>query len=90
MGFQHEVLSDGEFIDLISNQWGMICSYVKEHSTLGTDDIKLIENMLYKSSDDTAVAVARSFERLEDKIDASESRLYSLIREIETKIVSAQ
>ena len=37
-------------------------------------DIELLERVIYKNSDDVAVSIARSFERLEERIDAAESR----------------
>lgn len=42
-----------------------------------------IERMTYKNSDDICVSVARSFERLEERIDAMESRLYARIADLE-------
>ena len=53
---------------------------------LDTKDLENIERFLYKTSDDVAVSIARSFERLEERIDASESRLYSRIAEVEDRI----
>lgn len=38
--------------------------------SLEQTDIELIERILYKNSDDIAVSIARSFEKLEDKIDS--------------------
>jgi len=37
-------------------------------------DIELIERVIFKNGDDIAVSVARSFERMEERIDAAESR----------------
>jgi hypothetical protein len=39
-------------------------------------DIETIERVIYKSGDDVAVSISRSFERLEERIDAAESRIY--------------
>jgi vacuolar-type H+-ATPase subunit I/STV1 len=49
-------------------------------------DLELIEHLIYKNSDDVAVSIARSFERLEERIDAAESRLYSRLAEVEDKV----
>ncbi len=54
--------------------------------SLDKKDFELIEHLMYKSADDIAVSIARSFERLEDRIDAAESRTTICIREIEDKI----
>ena len=56
--------------------------------SLEQKDLELIERVLYKSGDDVAVAIARSFERLEERIDATEARLYSRIAELEDVITS--
>ena len=53
---------------------------------LSQKDIEVIERVVYKSADDTAVSIARSFERLEERIDAAESRLYARLADVEDKI----
>lgn len=53
---------------------------------LDQKDLEQIERIIYKSADDIAVSIARSFERLEERMDATESRLYSRIAEVEDKI----
>lgn len=53
---------------------------------LDQKDVELIERVIYKSGDDMAVSVARSFERLEERIDAAESRLYSRFSDLEDKV----
>ncbi len=53
--------------------------------TLEQKDIELIERLIYKNNDDVAVSIARSFERLEERIDAAESRLYSRFSDLEDK-----
>jgi len=53
-------------------------------------DLELIEHLIYKGNDDVAVAIGRSFERLEDRIDGAESRTYSRLSELEDKIESAR
>ena len=37
-------------------------------------DLELIERVIYKNGDDIAVSIGRSFERLEERIDAGEMR----------------
>ncbi|MFA6079754.1 MAG: hypothetical protein WC779_08430 [Candidatus Omnitrophota bacterium] len=54
--------------------------------SLDQKDLELIERVVYKNSDDIAVSIARSFERLEERVDASESRLYSRLGDIDDKI----
>jgi len=49
-------------------------------------DVEIIERIIYKNGDDVAVSVARSLERLEERIDATESRLYSRLAELEDKL----
>ena len=49
-------------------------------------DLELIERIIYKGNDDIAISIARSFERLEERIDASEARIYSRLSELEDKL----
>lgn len=58
--------------------------------SLDQKDIELIEHLLFKSSDDVAVSISRSFERLEERIDASESRLTSRLAEVEDKVEASR
>jgi prefoldin subunit 5 len=53
-------------------------------------DLELIERVIYKNGDDIAVSIGRSFERLEERIDAAESRIYSRLAEIEDKIEASR
>lgn len=53
-------------------------------------DIELLERVIYKNSDDVAVSIARSFERLEERIDAAESRIYSRLADGEDKFESCR
>ena len=43
--------------------------------SLNSKDIELIDRIIYKNTDDIAVAIARSFERLEEKIIDVHSKL---------------
>jgi len=54
--------------------------------SLEKKDLELIESLIYKNSDDIAISISRSFERLEKRNDESEARLYSRISELEDKI----
>lgn len=53
-------------------------------------DLELIEHLIYKSSDDIAISIARSFERLEKANHDTESRIYTRLGEIEDKIESSR
>lgn len=54
--------------------------------SLEQKDLELIERIIYKNGDDVAVSISRSFERLEERIDSAESRIYSRISDVEDKI----
>jgi hypothetical protein len=58
--------------------------------SLEQKDLELIEHLIFKNSDDIAISLARSFERLEKKNNDSESRLYSRFSELEDKIESSR
>lgn len=45
-----------------------------------------MEHIIYKNGDDVAVSVGRSCERIEERIDAGESRIYSRLSDIEDRI----
>lgn len=53
---------------------------------LTTGDLELIERIVYKSADDVATSIARSFERLEERIDAADSRIYARLGELDENI----
>jgi hypothetical protein len=53
---------------------------------LDQKDLESIERILYKNGDDLAISIARSFERLEERIDATESRLYTRMADLEDRI----
>ena len=46
-------------------------------------DLEQIERLIYKNADDVAVSIARSFERLEERVDAVESRINARLAELE-------
>lgn len=46
----------------------------------------MIERVIYKHGDDIAVSIARSFERLEERIDAMEARIYGRLADVEDTI----
>ena len=58
--------------------------------SLETKDLELIERVIYKNGDDIAMSIGRSFERLEERIDAAETRIYSRLIEIEDIIERQQ
>ncbi|MBP6858467.1 MAG: hypothetical protein KBC33_01395 [Candidatus Pacebacteria bacterium] len=57
--------------------------------SLDSKDLELIERIVYKNSDDIAISIARSFQRLEERIDGSESRIYSRLADLEDRIESS-
>lgn len=58
--------------------------------TLEQRDLEAIERLIYKNADDIAVSIARSFERLEERIDASESRIHSRLAEIDDRVEASR
>jgi acetyl-CoA carboxylase alpha subunit len=52
--------------------------------------LEQIEKLINKNSDDVAVSIARSFERLEERIDAAESRIYSRLSAVEDTVESSR
>lgn len=58
--------------------------------SLDQKDLELIEHIVSKNSDDVAVSIARSFQRLEERIDATESRIYSRLSESEDRLESGR
>jgi hypothetical protein len=58
--------------------------------SLDTKDLELIERVIYKNGDDIAMSIGRSFERLEERIDAAETRIYGRLIEIEDIIERQQ
>lgn len=58
--------------------------------TLNPKDVELIEKIIYRNGDDIAVSIARSFERLEERVNACETRLASRVADVEDKIESAR
>ena len=55
---------------------------------LSLKDLDMIERITYKSADDIAVSICRSFERLEERIDAVETRLQNRISDLELATLS--
>jgi hypothetical protein len=51
-------------------------------------DLEAIERVIYRNGDDIAMAVGRSFERLEEKMNSIESHIYGRLSEIEKEIKS--
>ncbi len=57
---------------------------------LDQKDLELIERLIYKNGDDVAISITRSFERLEERVDAMESRIYSRLSDIEDRIEASR
>jgi hypothetical protein len=57
---------------------------------LNPADLEAIERLISRNGDDLAISIARSFERLEERIDATESRLYARLAEVEDRIEAAR
>jgi hypothetical protein len=53
---------------------------------LKQSDLDEIQRMGYRNADDIAISIARSLERLEERIDYAESRIHSRISELEDKL----
>jgi hypothetical protein len=58
--------------------------------SLEQKDLERIERVIYKNGDDMAVSIARSFERMEERIDAAESRICGHLSEIEDRIETSR
>lgn len=58
----------------------------EEKPVLTEADLAAIERVFAKTSDDIFISIARAFERLEERIDAMESRLYARLAEIDDAI----
>lgn len=54
--------------------------------TLHQTDIEIIEHLIFKNSDDIAISIARSFERLEKHIQDIEGRLHNRLSDIDDKL----
>jgi len=50
---------------------------------LDPKDFEALERLIYSCGDDIAVAIARSFGRLEDRVDIMESRIQARLGEVE-------
>jgi Tfp pilus assembly PilM family ATPase len=55
---------------------------MKTEKVLTQKDVELMERIVYKSADDIAVSIARSFERLEERMDAIESKTWCRLTDI--------
>lgn len=53
-------------------------------------DLEAIERLIYKNSDDVAVSIARSFERMEERLDAVEARLHTRLSAVEDRVAGAE
>lgn len=53
---------------------------------LNQKSIEIIERIVYKNTDDLAVSFSRTCERLEERLDALESRLSARTGDVEDKL----
>ena len=60
------------------------------NNNLTKSDMDMIEKLIFKNGDDIAISIGRSFERLEERIDAAESRIYSRLADIEDRVDGAR
>ena len=56
------------------------------NAVLTSGDVEAIERVIYRNGDDIAMSMGRSFERLEEKIEAADSRIYARLTEIENEL----
>ena len=54
--------------------------------SLEQKDLELIERIIYKNADDIAISISRSFERLEERIDSAEARIFAYLSDMNDKI----
>ncbi|MBU6426850.1 hypothetical protein KGQ27_01280 [Patescibacteria group bacterium] len=54
--------------------------------SLDQKDIEIIERIMYKCGDDLSIALGRSFEHLEERIDGAETRIYSRLSDFENEV----
>ncbi len=52
--------------------------------------LEATERLLYKNADDMAISIARSLERMEERIDAMESRLHSRLAELADQVTESK
>ncbi len=53
---------------------------------LTVGDLEAIERIVHKVADDLAVNFDRAMERLEERIDGAESRIYSRLSDLEDRL----
>ena len=63
----------------------MNSSKEKDIRALTEGDLEAIERIVRKNGDDLAVAVERGLERLEERIDAAETRVYGRLTDMEER-----
>lgn len=59
---------------------------IKEIKSLLESIPEKLERIIFRNGDDVAVSIARSFERLEERIDAAESRIYSQLGKLDDEL----
>ena len=65
--------------------FNMNSSNEKDIRALAGGDLVAIERIVRKNGDDLAVAVERGLERLEERIDAAETRVYGHLTDMEER-----
>ena len=60
------------------------------HMALEQKDVEAIERVVYRNADDIAVAISRSFERLEERLESVESRVLGGLGSIGDRILDLE
>jgi hypothetical protein len=63
-----------------------IMTEIETNTVLKHADLEAIERVIYRNGDDIATAIGRSFERLEEKMNAAESHIFGRLTEIEKEL----
>lgn len=51
--------------------------------TLQQNDLEIVERIIRRTCDDISISVDRSIERIEERVDAMETRIYSRMADLE-------
>jgi hypothetical protein len=58
--------------------------------SLEPKDLEILERMLYKNAEDIFISITRGCERLVERVDAAESRIYSRMAEVDDRVEGAR
>jgi hypothetical protein len=61
----------------------------KSPSAISERDLEEIEGLVSKASGDIAEVIGRGLERVEERIDAAESRIYGRLADVEDMVAQA-